>query len=290
MLQEQNRQGKFDNSIGHHLLLPGQQPRKHPRRGQWGIKTRKTVGITRSKTCHHPASKRDCSSQSSYLQGVKESGAGSSRQETQETTLDRNLQVQPKLALSYKGQPIQLHFEATPETEPNTFTTEEARPRLIAPGRQESMRFEQALTLSRRAVKLQRQAGQTNTGMDNSTPGSTRQRWKIEMDQAPTIDRNLGFVCSLVHSVGFTPATHEQIANSPEGAPLSSMNLENVIFTDNPTITKAIEHLKLTATYNDGDRTKLIPRVQALTNRFKTKWRELQLPRNQKPTDLNKAC
>lgn len=95
VLQEQNRQDKFDNSIGLHLLSPGQQPRKHPRRGQWGIKTRKTVGIPRNKTCHHPASKRDCSSQSSYLQGVKESGAGSSRQETQETTQTETFRFNP---------------------------------------------------------------------------------------------------------------------------------------------------------------------------------------------------
>ena len=115
VLQEQNRQGKFDNSIGYHLLSPGQQPRKHPRRGQWGIKTRKTVGIPRNKTCHHPASKRDCSSQSSYLQGVKEPGAGSSCKETQATTRDRNLLGSAQISLSHKGTLIQLHFAAISE-------------------------------------------------------------------------------------------------------------------------------------------------------------------------------
>ena len=205
---------------------------------------------------------------------------------------DRNLQVQPKLALSYKGQLIQLHFEATPEMEPNTFTTEEARngTKLIAPGRQESMRFEDALTLSRRAVKLHRQAVQTNTGMDNSTPGSAQQRWKIQMDQAPTFDKKLGFVCSLAHSIGFTSATHEQTTNSLGRAPPSSTDLENVIFTDNSSITKAIEHLKLTATYNDGDKTKLIPRSQALANRYKSSWSEFNLRRHKIPAELIDAC
>ena len=110
------------------------------------------------------------------------------------------------------------------------------------------------------------------------------------MDQAPMIDRNLGFVCSLVHSVGFLPAAQVQHTNSPEGAPPSITNLENVILTKRSTITKAIEHLELTATYNDGDRTKLIPRSQALANRDKYCWREFSLKQNQAPTELINAC
>ena len=115
VLQEQNGQGKFDNSIGH-LLLPGQQPRRHLRkdRGEYRLR-RKTAGIPRNKTCHHPASKRDCSSQSSYLQGVKEPGAGSSCKETQETTRDRNLLGSAQISLSHKGTLIQLHFAAISE-------------------------------------------------------------------------------------------------------------------------------------------------------------------------------
>ena len=197
-----------------------------------------------------------------------------------------------QISLSHKGTLIQLHFAAILEMEPKTFTTEETRngTKLIAPGRQESMHFEKSLTLSKQAVKLHRRAGQTYTGMDNSTPGSTRQRWQIKMDQAPTFDKNLGFVCSLVHSVGFFPATQEQHTNSPEGAPPSITDLENVIFTKRSTITKAIEHLELTATYNDGDRTKLIPRSQALANRDKYCWREFSLKQNQAPTELINAC
>merc|ERR1711994_532919 len=108
--------------------------------------------------------------------------------------------------------------------EPNTFTTEEASngANLIAPGRQESMHFEKPLILSRQAVKLHRQAGQTNTGMDNSAPGSTQQRWKIEINQSPTTNKNPGFVCSLAHSVGFFPSTQEQNTNDLERAPPSS--------------------------------------------------------------------
>ena len=117
--------------------------------------------------------------------------------------------------------------------EPKTFTTEKARngTRLTTPEDQESMHFEKPLILSRQAVKLHRQAGQTDTGMDNSTPGSTQQRWKIEINQVSTTNKNSGFVCSLAHSVGFFPATQEQNTNDLERAPPSRTNLENVIFT-----------------------------------------------------------
>ena len=70
--------------------------------GQRGRKAHDTANIPKSKlviilpvngTVHHKV----------HLKGVKEPGADSSRQETQETTRERNLQIQPQLALSDKG-------------------------------------------------------------------------------------------------------------------------------------------------------------------------------------------
>ena len=49
VLQEQNGQGKFDNPIGHHLSVPGQQPRTTPREDRGEKQTQETVGIPRSK-------------------------------------------------------------------------------------------------------------------------------------------------------------------------------------------------------------------------------------------------
>ena len=176
--------------------------------------------------------------------------------------------------------------------EPKTFTTEKARngTRLTTPEDQESMHFEKPLILSRQAVKLHRQAGQTDTGMDNSTPGSTQQRWKIEINQVSTTNKNSGFVCSLAHSVGFFPATQEQNTNDLERAPPSRTNLENVIFTDNSTITKATDHLKLTVTYNNEGRTKLTPHSQALANQHEDCQREFNINQTQDPTELTNAC
>ena len=76
VLQEQNGQGNFDTLTGHHQQPPGQQPRNHPREYR-GERRLKEVDIPNSKpviilpangTVHHEV----------HLQGVKESGAGSS--------------------------------------------------------------------------------------------------------------------------------------------------------------------------------------------------------------------
>ena len=131
------------------------------------------------------------------------------------------------------------------------FTTEkkENGAKLITPGRQESMHFEPALILSRNAVRLHQQAGQTHAGKDNSTPGLNQQRWRIEISTAQHSTRNSkfsGFTCPLIQEVGFTSAIQHRPTNNLEGAPLSSsMDLENVTLTDKSTITEATEQLKL---------------------------------------------
>ena len=139
------------------------------------------------------------------------------------------------------------------------FTTEDGA-KLIAPGRQESMHFETALTFSRKAVRLHRQAGQTQTGMDNSTTGLTQPRWRIEITSASSKDKRVtGLTCPLIHAIGFPSAIH-QSANNLKRAPLSrSKDLENIILTETPTITEATKQLKLTATINDGETTTLLP-------------------------------
>ena len=101
MLQEQNGQGNLDTLTGHHLQPPGQQPRNHHGSTE-GKKKLEKVNIPNSKlviilpangTVHHEV----------HLQGVRESEAGSSSEETQETTQDRNLLVQTPLALNHRG-------------------------------------------------------------------------------------------------------------------------------------------------------------------------------------------
>ena len=138
------------------------------------------------------------------------------------------------------------------------FTTEDGA-KLIAPGRQESMHFEKTLTLSRRSVRIQRQAGQTQTGMDNPTTGLTQPRWRIEITPAASPDRKVtGATCPLIHAIGFPSAIH-QSADNLKRAPLSrSRDLENIILTETSTITEATKQLKLTATVNDGETTTLL--------------------------------
>ena len=101
MLQEQNGQGNLDTLTGHHLQTTWTTTAESPRKYRGEEKLEK-VNIPNSKlviilpangTVHHEV----------HLQGVRESEAGSSAEETQETTQDRNLLVQTPLALSHKG-------------------------------------------------------------------------------------------------------------------------------------------------------------------------------------------
>ena len=161
------------------------------------------------------------------------------------------------------------------------FTTKDGA-KLIAPGRQESMHFETALTFSRKSVRLHRQAGQTLTGKDNSTPELTQQRWRIEIPTAPPKDKETqGLTCPLIHAIGFAPTIQHHSANNLERAPQSrSMDLEDVILTEKSTITEATKRLKLTATINNGETTKLLPRDQALANFSEGQWKDFKFPRN----------
>ena len=171
------------------------------------------------------------------------------------------------------------------------FTTEDGA-KLIAPGRQESMHFETALTFSRKSVRLHRQAGQTLTGKDNSTPELTQQRWRIEIPTAPPKDKETqGLTCPLIHAIGFAPTIQHHSANNLGRAPQSrSMDLEDVILTEKSTITEATKRLKLTATINNGETTTLLPRDQALANFSEGQWKDFKIRNNQIPTELIDAC
>ena len=162
------------------------------------------------------------------------------------------------------------------------FTTKDGA-KLIAPGRQESMHFEKTLTLSRRSVRIQRQAGQTQTGMDNSTTGLTQPRWRIEITSASSTDRKVNgqqFTCPLIHAVGFPFTTH-QSTDDMKRAPLSRKeDLENIIFTKTSTINQATRQLKLTAAIDDGETTIVLPRSQALANLSEGKWKDFKIQDN----------
>ena len=168
---------------------------------------------------------------------------------------------------------------------------EEARNgvKLIAPKRQESMHFETALTLSRKAVKLHRQAGQTHTGTDNSTPGDTRPRWRIEIR---TLDKvTPGPTCPLISKVGFASKIQHQPNNSLEEAPLSSsMDLEDVIFARRLTVRKATSQLESTATVTTQGKPNLLQLNQAFANLSEGQWNEFTIQGNQIPTTLIDTC
>ena len=168
------------------------------------------------------------------------------------------------------------------------FTTKDGA-KLITPGRQESMHFETALTFSKKSIRLHRQTGQTQTGMDNPTTGLPR--WRIEVTSAPSKDEEVtGLTCPLISAVGFPSATH-QSADNLERAPLSrSRDLENIVLTHRSTVIEATKQLKLTATVSNGETTTLLPRSQALANLNGGKWEEFKIWNNQIPTELINAC
>ena len=162
--------------------------------------------------------------------------------------------------------------------------------KLIPPGRQESMHFETALTLPRKAVRLYRQAGQPHTGKENSTPGLT-QRWRIEINTEQEDNEQSGFKGPLIEEIGFTSTIQNQPTNNLEEAPLSSsMDLENVILTDKSTISRATKQLKLIAAVNQGKKAKLLSRNLALANLSGGRWKEFDIHQNQIPTGLIDAC
>ena len=169
---------------------------------------------------------------------------------------------------------------------------EEARNgvKLIAPRRQESMHFETALTLYRKAVNLHRQAGQTHTGKDNSTPGDTRPRWRIEFRTSDNVTP--GPRCPLIFRAGFASTNQHQPNNSLEEAPLSSsMDLEDVIFANRSTINKATSQLEYTATVTTQGKPSILQLNQAFANlNEEGQWKEFTIQGNQIPTTFINTC
>ena len=100
-----NSAGGYPQTL-HHLgdLIRQQKRRKvlQEQNGQEGKEGVQHIQHSHKQTCHHSASKRDCSSQSSSTRSEGTRSRFISLRNTRNDTR-RNLQIQPQLALSSKG-------------------------------------------------------------------------------------------------------------------------------------------------------------------------------------------
>ena len=102
VLQEQNGQGNFDNLTGHHQQSPGQHRGTTHGSTEGNRDSEKltfpisipVIILPANGTVHHEV----------HLQGVRELGAGSSGRGNTRNDTDRNLLIQPQLALSHTGE------------------------------------------------------------------------------------------------------------------------------------------------------------------------------------------
>ena len=149
---------------------------------------------------------------------MRELGAGSSGRGNPRNDTDRNLLIQPQLALSHKGETNSTSLRGDIGSYTHRMSTiTRTNNGAITYEEKESMHLNTPLTFSRKAVKTY-QTGQKGT--KNLTPDTTQTQWTIQTIAPLTNNsKNSGFHCSLIHQIGLAPAKQPQLTSKPGEAP-----------------------------------------------------------------------